>query len=211
MELSISSGPIAVDERDGVLHARGLRYGRAARFEAATPPPPHSAAAETDATRRGRVCPQRPGRLNFVTGPMLGDLTFGEDCLVLSVTAPTDADNLPVMVWFHGGAYVAGTGESPKYDGTLLAREGNVVVVNVSYRLGIFGYANPIGAGGTDNAGLGDQILALQWVRDNIASFGGDPGNVTAFGQSAGADAIVAMMLSEQARGLFHRAVVQSA
>lgn len=210
MELAISSGAIAVDERDGVLHARGVAYGRAGRFEAPTPPPPRGAPGDMDATRRGVVCPQRPGRLNFVTGHMLGDLTFGEDCLVLSVTAPTGSENLPVMVWFHGGAYVAGTGESPKYDGTALAREGNVVVVTVSYRLGIFGYANPIGGEGTDNAGLRDQILALQWIRDNIAAFGGDPANVTAFGQSAGGDSVVALMLSEQADGLFHRAIVQS-
>lgn len=208
MELAISSGAIAVDEHDGVLHARGLPYGRADRFKAPTPPPPRS---DTDATRRGPVCPQRPGRLNFATGPALGDLTFGEDCLVLSVTAPTGSEHLPVMVWFHGGAYVAGTGETPKYEATALAREGNAVVVNVSYRLGIFGYANPIGGEGTDNAGLRDQILALQWIRDNIAAFGGDPANVTAFGQSAGADSVIALMLSEQANGLFHRAILQSA
>lgn len=211
MELTISSGAIAVDERDGVLHARGLTYGQAGRFEAPTPPPPRSATGDIDATRRGPVCPQRPGRLNFATGPILGDLAFGEDCLVLSITAPTDSEHLPVMVWFHGGAYVAGTGETPKYEATALAREGNVVVVTVSYRLGIFGYANPIGGEGTDNAGLRDQILALQWVRDNIAAFGGDPANVTAFGQSAGADSVIALMLSEQAHGLFHRAILQSA
>lgn len=209
MELAISSGAIAVDERDGVLHARGVLYGQAERFKAPTPPP-QSAPGDTDAAR-GPVCPQRPGRLNFVAGPMLGDLTFGEDCLVLSVTAPAGSEHLPVMVWFHGGAYVAGTGESPKYDATALAREGNVVVVTVSYRLGIFGYANPIGGEGTDNAGLRDQILALQWIRDNIAAFGGDPANVTAFGQSAGADSVIALMLSEQADGLFHRAILQSA
>jgi para-nitrobenzyl esterase len=209
MKLAISSGAIAVDERDGVLHARGLRYGRSGRFEAATPPP--RATGDTDATRPGPVCPQRPGRLDFVTGPVLGDLPFGEDCLVLSVTAPAGSEHLPVMVWFHGGAYVAGTGEAPKYDATSLAREGDVVVVNVSYRLGIFGYANPIGHGGADNAGLRDQILALQWVRDNIAAFGGDPENVTAFGQSAGADSVVALMLCDEAIGLFHRAIVQSA
>jgi para-nitrobenzyl esterase len=106
------------------------------------------------------------------------------------------------MVWFHGGAYVTGSGESVKYDASLLALEG-VVVVSVSYRLGIFGYLN-------GNLGLLDQLVALRWVRDNIAAFGGDPANVTAFGQSAGADSVYALMLTSD-EPLFHRAIMQSA
>jgi para-nitrobenzyl esterase len=106
------------------------------------------------------------------------------------------------MVWFHGGAYVTGSGESTKYDAGLLASEG-VVVVSVSYRLGVFGYLQ-------DNLGLLDQLTALRWVRDNIAAFGGDPANVTAFGQSAGADSVYALMLTDT-ENLFHRAILQSA
>ena len=96
-----------------------------------------------------------------------------------------DADGLPVMVWFHGGAYVSGSGESPNYDPDDLVGEGRVVVVTVSDRLGIFGYCTPRGVD-EDNLGLRDQLLALRWVHDNIAAFGGDPARVTLFGQSAG-------------------------
>lgn len=209
MHERISGGDIAVDLRDGVLRARGLPYGRVTRFDAATPASAWSDVR--DATRPGPACPQRPSRLSFVTGPVLGDLAFDEDCLVVSVTAPEDGDGLPVMVWFHGGAYVAGGGESPKYDAGALVREGDVVVVNVTYRLGVFGYLAPPDADADDNLGLRDQILALRWVRDNIAVFGGDPANVTVFGQSAGGDSVLGLILSPDADGLFHRAVVQSA
>jgi para-nitrobenzyl esterase len=133
---------------------------------------------------------------------------MSEDCQVLSVTAPTDADRLPVMVWFHGGAYLSGSGEAPKCDADDLARTGRVVVVRVSSRLGVLGYLSP---SGVDNLGLRDQILALHWVRDNIATFGGDPERVTVFGQSAGGDSVFALMLCEQTTGLFHRAIMQSA
>jgi para-nitrobenzyl esterase len=205
----IPGGDIAVDLRDGLIRARGLPYGRVTRFDAATPASDWSGVY--DATRPGPVCPQRPSRLSFVTGPILGDLVVDEDCLVVSVTAPENADGLPVMVWFHGGAYVAGGGESPKYDAGALVREGGVVVVSVTYRLGVFGYLAPPDAGADDNLGLRDQILALRWVRDNVAAFGGDPGNVTVFGQSAGGDSVLGLMLCVDAAGLFHRAVVQSA
>ena len=120
-------------------------------------------------TERGPVCPQLPSRLVFVTGPVTDGLQRSEDCQVLSVTAPSDADGLPVMVWFHGGAYVSGSGESPKYDPDALVAEGRVVVVTVSYRLGIFGYCTPLGVD-DDNLGLRDQLLALRWVHDNVAA-----------------------------------------
>ena len=209
MHKRVSGGIVSVEVCDGVLRARGLPYGRARRFEAAEPAPAWT--GERDATQPGPACPQRPSRLAFVSGPMLDGLRVDEDCLVLSVTAPQDADGLPVMVWIHGGAYVAGSGESAKYDPVALVREGDVVVVNINYRLGIFGYLSPPGADADDNLGLRDQILALQWVRDNIAAFGGDPANVTVFGQSAGGDSVLALMLSPQGAGLFHRAIVQSA
>jgi len=145
-----------------------------------------------------------------VTGPVTDGLQRGEDCQVLSVTAPSDADGLPVMVWFHGGAYVSGSGESENYDPDVLVAEGRVIVVTVSYRLGIFGYCTPLGVEG-DNLGLRDQLLALRWVHDNIAAFGGDLQRVTLFGQSAGGDSVYSLMLSEAADGLYARAIIQSA
>jgi para-nitrobenzyl esterase len=200
------AGPLLA-ENDGVLlHARGLRYGRAARFTAPQPIPPWSEVV--DATARGPACLQLPSRLEWVTGPVTDGLAMSEDCQVVSVTAPSDAAGLPVMVWFHGGAYVSGGGEARKYDADELARQGRVVVVRVSYRLGVLGYLSP---SGVDNLGLRDQILALQWVRDNIEEFGGDPARVTVFGQSAGADSVFSLMLCEQTAGLFQRAIMQSA
>ncbi|MGW6445376.1 carboxylesterase family protein [Lentzea sp. NPDC055074] len=183
---------------DGLVRARGIRYATAARF-APPEPLPYDGARPSD---RGPACPQPPSALVAVVGNSVEGLSFDEHCHVLSVTAPAGASGLPVMVWFHGGAYVTGSGESAKYETSLLASEG-VVVVSVSYRLGVFGYLH-------DNLGLLDQLTALRWVRDNIASFGGDPANVTAFGQSAGADSVYALMLTDT-EGLFHRAILQSA
>lgn len=207
-ERHIQGGTIQVDHQDGLVRARGVRYGTAKRFAVAEPPAAWSGVR--DATQSGPACPQRPSRLGWVTGNVLDGLSIDENCLVLTVTAPADAHRLPVMVWFHGGAYVAGSGESAKYDAGSLARAGNVVVVNVSYRLGIFGYLTPPGID-ADNLGLRDQILALRWVHDNIAAFGGDAANVTVFGQSAGAHSVWSLMLCDDAAGLFHRAILQSA
>ena len=184
---------------EGLVRARGVRYATASRFAA---PEPYKWDGVIDAGERGPACPQPPSALVALVGSSVEGLSFDEHCQVLSVTAPADASGLPVMVWFHGGAYVTGSGESTKYDAGLLASEG-VVVVSVSYRLGVFGYLR-------DNLGLLDQLTALRWVRDNIAAFGGDPANVTAFGQSAGADSVYALMLTDT-ENLFHRAILQSA
>lgn len=200
------AGPL-LGEDDGVLlRVRGVRYARAARFAAPQPIAPWRDVL--DATAPGPACPQLPSRLEWVTGPVVDGLPMSEDCQVLSITTPSDADGLPVMVWLHGGAYVSGGGESQKYDAGELARHGRVVVVRVSYRLGVLGYLSP---SGVDNLGLRDQIQALQWVHDNIGAFGGDPDRVTVFGQSAGADSIFALMLCEQTAGLFRRVIMQSA
>lgn len=192
-------------EDGGLIHARGITYAVAERFAV-----PRPTAAGPDATRRGPACPQLRSRLEFVTGPVVDRLPVSEHCQVLSVTAPVDADRLPVMVWFHGGAYVSGGGEAAKYDPDLLVVEGRIVVVTVTYRLGVFGYLN-LHDPSAENLGLRDQLLALQWVRDNIAAFGGDPDRVTVFGQSAGADSVVSLLLCSEATGLFHRAILQSA
>ncbi|GAB5901224.1 carboxylesterase family protein [Mycolicibacterium mageritense] len=208
-DITLTTGVVTATLADtGLIVARGIPYGVAPRFGAATPFPAWR--GRRDATRRGPICPQAPSRLSWLVGDIAEGMTSDEQCLVLSVTAPSDADGLPVMVWFHGGAYMAGTGEAEVYDADALVEEGRVIVVSVSYRIGVFGYLSPEGVGDT-NLGLRDQLLALTWVRDNIHAFGGDPHRVTAFGQSAGADSVWALMLSPAADGLFHRAILQSA
>ena len=203
-----TSGRLRVDEVDGLIQARGVPYARAERF---APPVPVTASTDVvDATARGPACPQLPSRLAFVTGPVIDELEMSERCQVLSVTAPADATGLPVMVWFHGGAYVSGSGEAAKYDPDALVREGRVIVVRVSYRLGILGFLNLADAG-WDNLGLLDQIAALRWVQDNITAFGGDPGRVTVFGQSAGGYSALALMMCPETEALFSRAILQSA
>ncbi|MGB7878096.1 MAG: carboxylesterase family protein [Ilumatobacteraceae bacterium] len=138
-----------------------------------------------------------------------------EDCLTLNVRAPAAAEGLPVMVWIHGGDHTDGSASEPWYHGNALPERG-CVVVTINYRLGLFGFlAHPdLASESPDqvsgNYGLLDQIAALEWVRDNIASFGGDPGRVTIFGESAGGEAVLNLMTSPRARGLFHRAIAQS-
>jgi para-nitrobenzyl esterase len=138
-----------------------------------------------------------------------------EDCLFLNVWRPPHAANTPVMVWVHGGSLRTGDSADGMCDGSALARKG-IVVVTLNYRLGVLGYlAHPqlseeSAQGASGNYGLLDQIEALRWVRENIASFGGDPGNVTLFGESAGGLSVVELMTSPLARGLFHKAIVQS-
>jgi len=141
-------------------------------------------------------------------------VTESEDCLTLNITAPAEAKDLPVMVWIHGGDHTDGSGSDPLYLGTAIP-ERDCVLVTINYRLGMFGFlAHPdLGAdagGVSGNWGLLDQIRSLEWIRDNIAGFGGDPGRVTIFGESAGGMAVLNLMTSPRARGLFHRAIAQS-
>lgn len=139
-----------------------------------------------------------------------------EDCLQLNVFTPgADTTKRPVLMWIHGGGFQGGTGGTPVYDGTTLARRGEVVVVTINYRVGALGWLNlnELTAGripATGNEGLLDQIEALHWIRDNIAEFGGDPENVTIFGESAGAMSVGALLASSAARGLFHRGILIS-
>ncbi len=173
--------------------------------------PPEPAAAWSgvrDARAFGPACTQARTRFTDYEA-------ISEDCLYLKVWAPDDARDAPVMVWIHGGSLASGTGAESLYDGAALAREG-VVVVTINYRLGPLGWLahpalsreDPQGVSG--NYGLMDQIAALEWVRDNIAAFGGDPGQVTIAGESAGALSVMYLMVSPRARGLFHRAIAQS-
>lgn len=143
-------------------------------------------------------------------------LPVGEDCLTLHVWTPAlDNAKRPIMVWLHGGAFSYGSANSPRYDSTNLARRNDVVVVAVNHRLNIFGHLDLSAVGGdrfaqSGNVGMLDLVAALEWVRDHAARFGGDPGNVTVFGQSGGGGKVSALLAMPGARGLFHKAIVQS-
>jgi para-nitrobenzyl esterase len=132
-----------------------------------------------------------------------------EDCLTLNIWTPgIDNTKRPVMFWIHGGAFIFGGSRSPIYDGSTLAQRGNVVIVTINYRLGALGYLYIPGI--TANVGQLDQILALKWVHDNIVLFGGDPNNITIFGESAGAYSVITLAAMPAAKGLFHRIIAQS-
>ena len=190
---------------EGGVHAyRGIRYGRAERFRAPVAEPRATAVVRAD--RFGPIAPQAG----------LQDQPQSEDCLFLNIWTPTpDARaKKPVMVYIHGGAYSNGTSTAPLNDGRRLAAAGDVVVVTVNHRLNALGYLylarlDPRFAD-SGNAGQLDLILALQWVRDNIAGFGGDPDNVLVFGQSGGGAKIATLMGTPAANGLFHRAITMS-
>ncbi|MEV6136963.1 carboxylesterase family protein [Nocardia sp. NPDC051990] len=180
-----------------------IRYARAARFQRPAPVP----VIEDDTA--GQICPQAPQRLAAAMGPC-AELPQGEDCLNLVVATPgCDHARRPVMVFLHGGAFGSGAGLMPWYDGTALAGDADVVVVSVNYRLGVFGYLCLDGVS-EPNLGLYDQLEALRWVQVHIAAYGGDPDNVTVFGQSAGALSIRLLMEVPEAKGLFTRAILQS-
>lgn len=139
---------------------------------------------------------------------------IGDDCLALNIWRPVQREGaLPVMVWIHGGGFSVGGSHQALYEASALARDNQVIVVSLNYRLGILGFGDWSAwpeLGGVTNAGLRDQILALEWVRDCIADFGGDPNRVTLFGESAGGMSIACLMASPKAKGLFHRAIIQS-
>ncbi len=133
-----------------------------------------------------------------------------EDCLFLNVWTPgIDDAARPVMVWIYGGAFTLGSGSEPMYSGANLSRRGDVVVVTINYRLGVMGFLHEPALGET-NFGMRDMVAALRWVRDNIAAFGGDPNNVTIFGESAGGAAVACLLVSPEAQGLVHRAIGMS-
>jgi para-nitrobenzyl esterase len=205
-----AAGAVEGDALDGVHGFRGIPYARAARFELPGPVAPWPGVR--DATRFGPAAPQLPDPTGGVPGSPVGPTD--EDCLSLNVWAPAGAaagGARPVMVWFHGGAFVLGASSQPVHDGARLAREQDVVVVSANYRLGALGFLDtrPIG-GSTANLGLHDALAALAWVRDNVAAFGGDPARVTVFGVSAGGGVVLHLLASPARRGLFHRAIVQS-
>ncbi len=199
--------------QDGVLRFAGIPFAQARRWR--MPERPSSWTGIRDATRFGLIAVQdenQPG--DILKGP---PGPHGEDCLNLNIWTPgCDLAKRPVMVWIYGGGFTAGASSIGAYDGAPLARRGDVVVVSINYRLGAFGFLNLRDATsdalpGTGAEGIADQIAALKWVRENISAFGGDPANVTVFGESAGGASVCALMASSMARGLFRKAICESA
>jgi para-nitrobenzyl esterase len=220
-EAKTTHGPVRGAVVDGIRVFKGVPYGAstagANRFRA--PQAPAAWVQARDATRYGPRCYQlaAPPDADSAWRSWTDTSTMSEDCLTLSVWTPALRDNRkrPVMVWLHGGGYSVGSGNSSINEGVRLARRGDVVVVSVNHRLNLFGYLHLAELGGADfadagNAGQLDIIAALRWVKDNIAEFGGDPGNVLVFGESGGGGKVGALMAMPGARGLFHRAAMQS-
>ena len=225
-----TAGMVRGSSQDGVLSFRGIPYGAstagANRFRAPQPVAPWDGVLDALANRPS--CPQPmmttggisldPELMEMLGAGMVPE-SQDEDCLSLNVWTPaTDGAPRPVMVWFHGGGWTVGSGNSPMYDGTRLARRGDVVIVTITHRLGAPGYLSlrdiP-GATERDGADSGvagalDMVAALEWVRDNIAAFGGDPSCVTIFGESGGGAKVCTLLAMPSAVGLFHRAIVQS-
>ncbi len=196
--LNTPSGALRGNLRpDGGTEFLGIRFAHADRL---TPPRDITSwDGELDATKFGPICPQVPGMLESMLG--FDGSNMSEDCLNLNVftrSAPVGSSTLPVLVWIHGGAYTNGSGSIPWYHGSALASRG-AVVVSINYRLGAFGFL------GDGNYGTLDMISALRWVNRNIAAFDGDANNVTIFGESAGGSAVVSLMSSPEAKGLFHK------
>ncbi|MDI9916600.1 carboxylesterase/lipase family protein [Rhodococcus sp. IEGM 1379] len=207
-------GPVRGSTDGSVSSWKGIRYAAAPvgplRFRAPVPPEPWTEVY--DATEFGPC--ELQSRVAVI--PLGDNVAMDEDCLSLNVWAPAGITaKKPVMVWIHGGAYFRGASSQPVYDGTSLASNGDVVVVTINYRIGVFGFVDFSSLNSDEhtfdsNVALRDMIAALRWVQGNIASFGGDPDRVTLFGESAGGGAVTTLMTVPSARGLFHRAIAQS-
>lgn len=210
-------GPVRGDHKRGVLRWKGIPYAAPPvgplRFAPPVPPEPWSDPYE--AVGRFPIAPQPLAGMEAAAGGGGRAEQSEARCLTLNVWSPAADDaRRPVLFWIHGGGFMTGAGTIPWYDGTNLARRG-AVVVSCNYRLGALGFLHLQDLGGASyrgsgNAGLLDQIAALRWVRDNIEAFGGDPGNVTVFGESAGAMSVATLLGTPDAAGLFHKAIPQS-
>jgi para-nitrobenzyl esterase len=213
-----SGGKVRGVLSNGVHAYRGIPYGAstagANRFMPPRKPEPWTGVR--DAFQNGHSSPQVAPAPGAIGWGLRGSAQQGEDCLVLNVFSNgiNDGRKRPVMMWIHGGGYTYGSGSSLGYDGANLARTGDVVVVCINHRLNIVGHLYLGGAGDeladSANAGMLDIVASLQWVRDNIAGFGGDPLNVTIFGQSGGGGKVSTLLAMPSAKGLFHKAIVES-
>lgn len=214
--VTTGQGDLQGVKEDGVYSFKGIPYAAAPVGDLRWAPPRAAASwlQTRDASQYGADCqqlpyPERSPYYRKLIGP-------AEDCLFLNVWSTTLEKNrkAPVMVWIHGGGLTRGSGSTPAYDGSQFARR-DVVLVTINYRLNVFGYMahrqlTDEQNGSSGNYGLQDQVAALQWVQNNIAAFGGNPDNVTIFGESAGSSAVNQLMVNPQAAGLFHRAIGQS-
>lgn len=214
VQVSLPQGVAEGSSEGGVKRFFSLPYAAPMTDERRfrSPEPPLAWEGVRDATRSGPCAPQNSSAMegvDFDVEPLMGKPgPEGPDYLTLDVYAPeSPAGPRPVMMFIHGGGFVAGSKDAPIYDGTAFARDG-VVYVGINYRMGIEGFL-PL-EGVPTNLGLRDMIAAMSWIRDNVALFGGDPGNVTLFGESGGAWCISTLMVSPLARGLFHRAICMS-
>jgi len=212
-------GRVEGDRERGIQVFRGISYAAPPKDELRFRPPqvPDTWRGVREARDFGDAAPQigPANRLIRILVSAAGS-TQSQDCLYLNVWTPAaDSKRRPVLVWLHGGAFILGSGGTRLYGGGHLAKRGDVVVVTLNYRLGVLGFLSWRAiAGGEEappaNLGLRDQIAALEWVRDNIDAFGGDPENVTLFGESAGAMSAGTLLGTPRARGLFHKAILQS-
>ncbi|MBW8735528.1 MAG: carboxylesterase/lipase family protein, partial [Asticcacaulis sp.] len=210
VEVETANGRVRGGTASGALSFKGIPYGGslsgANRFMRPTPVVPWSGVF--DATNLGPPSLQRPGGTYGDHEP-----PYSEDCLVLNVWTPaTDGGKRPVMVYLHGGGFVSGSVGSPTQDGGRLAAAHNVIVVACNHRLGLLGYLflGEFGEQYAANAGMLDIVQSLRWVKDNIAAFGGDPGNVTVFGESGGGGKVGTLLAMPEAQGLFHKAGIES-
>jgi para-nitrobenzyl esterase len=210
-------GEIRGRVRNGIKVFRGIPFAAppVGKLRFRPPAPPEPWEGVLDATHASPLAPQLPSPLEKMLGAPPPRWSEAE-CLTLNVMTPAlDDAKRPVLFWIHGGAFVNGGGSSPIYDGAKFVEHGDVVVVTVNYRLGAFGFLHLDEVfgdelSGSGNAGVLDQVAALEWVRDNITAFGGDPEDVTIFGESAGGMSVGTLLGMPQAEGLYHRAIVQS-
>ena len=213
-----TKGKVAGYVQNGICTYKGIPYAKAERFQA--PVETEKWEGIRSCRQYGPVCPQ-PDRQGWTNDEIAFAFNWDdgfamEDCLRLNVWTPApDGKKRPVMVWLHGGGYTAGSGqELPSYEGSNLARSEDVVVVSINHRLNVLGFLDLSAYGdkyaNSGNAGLLDIVAALQWVNRNIASFGGDPANVTIFGQSGGGGKVTTLLATPSAKGLYHKAIVQS-
>ncbi|HXL98884.1 MAG TPA: carboxylesterase family protein, partial [Rhizomicrobium sp.] len=234
-----TNGPVCFGSSNGVWVSKGIRYGApptgALRFLPPRKPAPWTTASAVNAF--GPPAMQMPSgtageepktdlakSLQTVYPTLAEWKANSEDCLFLNVWTPwnalsgdgrADGGKRPIMVWLHGGGFAYGSGAWPSYDGGNLAKRGDVVVVTLNHRLNAFGYLELGDIFGADyaqsgNVGMLDIVAALEWVRDNAQAFGGDPGNVTIFGESGGGAKVSTLMAMPSAKGLFHKAIVES-